>query len=154
MPTSCSQSVPGSSGFKSNASPTAHTVGCTHWPSHWSKPLPLILTPCWELCVQRGREVLHTQQPPPRPPPTRRHYCGNRAPNSNLVWPRDPTSTPADAVIFHSGTLKSLKDDNSSCWFIVSLLCAMSFIRFILNSLNHQTSLISQMWKLRLRENK
>lgn len=72
----------------------------------------------------------------------------------SLLWSRDHTSTPADAVIFQSRTSKSFQDNNSNCHFIVGLLCAKSLIHFILNCLNHQTRLISHMWKVRLREDK
>lgn len=64
--------------------------------------------------------------PPISPAPSIKHHYGNPAPNSNLLWLQDHMSTPADAVIFHSGTLKGPKDNNI-CLFIIGLLCARFF---------------------------
>lgn len=129
LPTTCSQAVPGSSGYKPSKPPTAHNVGCLLC---GASPPP----PCRELC---GGKVL-THVPPHN--------------QKALLWSRHHTSTAADAVIFQSRTSKSFQDNNSNCHFIVGSLCAKSLIHFILNCLNHQTSLISHMWKVRLREDK
>lgn len=120
---------------------------CTHCTSLWSKPISR-LTPCWNLSVWGGTD-------PPSSPgsegiivvivPQTASFFG-------LVI--DRMSTFVDAVIFHSGAFKSLRDHYNSCYAVIGLLGARSFICFIFCSLGYPTSPLLQMQTLRFREDK